>query len=153
MVPGVAHAFDRLEITVVNPYMVNGRPAVTVDVPFSVRVRAVNADNSTDTAADFINAEVYTNDVPASLPGSNYLSGGERQFDNLVFLAAGQPVRLRVRDADDGSVPYAEILIDCYNFVDRFTLSLPPGDKFVDQAINVTITAVDAGGQNPKLKT
>ena len=107
-----AMAFERLEIEVVNPQIVNGRPAVTAQVDFSVRVRAVNADGSTDPTADFINAELYTNDVPANLPSRSYLQNGERQFDGLRFLAAGQPVRLRVRDADDGSVPTAEILIE-----------------------------------------
>ena len=115
-------------------------------VGFSVRVRAANADGSTDTAADFINAEFYTDDVPANLPPRSYLQGGERQFDNLVLLASGSPIRLRVRDADDSSVPFGEILIDCYDYVESFTLVVPPGDKFVDQVVNVTLQARDIGG-------
>ncbi len=146
IVPQTAYAFDYLEITVVNPQIVQGRPAVTVEVAYSVRVRAVNANGTTDTTADFINAELYSPDVPATLPSSAYLQAGERQFDNLVMLADGQPVRLRVRDADDGSVPFGEILIDCYNFVDRFNVVVPGGDKFVDQAINITLQALDQNG-------
>lgn len=146
LLAGSASAFDHLEITVVNPRLAQGLPSATVNVPISVRVRAVNADNSTDLTADFINAELYSPDVPANLPGSNYLQNGERQFDNVAFLAAGQPIRLRVRDADDGSVPNAEVLINCYNPVDRFTLGVPAGNKFVDTAINVSITALDADG-------
>lgn len=118
LVASNALAFDHLEITVVNPRIAQGLPSATVDVPISVRVRAVNANNSTDLTADFINAELYSPDVPASLPASNYLTNGERQFDNLLFHAEGQPIRLRVRDADDGSVPNAEILINCYNPVE-----------------------------------
>ncbi len=146
LVANVAVAFDHLEITVVNPQIVQGRPAVTAQVGFSVRVRAANADGSTDTAADFINAEFYTDDVPANLPPRSYLQGGERQFDNLVLLASGSPIRLRVRDADDSSVPFGEILIDCYDYVESFTLVVPPGDKFVDQVVNVTLQARDIGG-------
>ena len=144
---GSALAFDHLEIEVVSPHIVGGRPAVTAQVEFSVRVRAVNADGSTDPTADFINAELLSPDAPADLPPSDYLHSGERQFDGLRFLAAGQPLRLRVRDSDDGSVPYGEILIDCYNFVDRFTIDVPAGDKWVDTPISVTLTALDADGE------
>ncbi len=145
--PATALAFDHLEITVVNPHIVAGRPAVTVQVAFSARVRAVNADGTTDLTADFINAELYSPDVPANLPPHDYLHNGERQFDGITFLAAGQPVRLRVRDADDASVPHAEVLIDCYNPVDHFLLTVPAGDKFVDQAVNVTLVATDYQSQ------
>ncbi len=141
-----ALAFDHLEITVVNPHMVNGNPAATVDTDFSVHVRAVNADGSTDINADFVNAELSSPDVPASLPAPQYLQNGERQFDNVRFLAAGQPVRLRVTDADDPSVPAAEVIIDCYNFVDHFLVTVPPGDKYVDVPINITLTALDSFG-------
>jgi hypothetical protein len=143
---GTAQAFDHLEITVVNPDIVQGRPAITTQIDFSVRVRAVNPDGTTDVTAGFINAELYSPDVPAILPAPAYLQNGERQFDNLQFLAAGQPVRLRVRDADDPSVPHGEILINCYNFVDRFAITVPAGDKFVGQVVNVTLTALDGGG-------
>ena len=98
-----ALAFDHLEITVVNPHVVAGRPAVTVETDFSVNVRAVNSDGSTDVNADFIHAQLVSPDVAAVLPSARYLSGGEFQFDNVRFLADGQPVRLRVIDADDGS--------------------------------------------------
>ncbi len=80
------------------------------------------------------------------LPASRYLANGEYQFDNVRFLADGQPVRLRVFDADDGSVPPAEVEINCYNYVDHFDFSVPAGDKFVDQAINIDIIARDAAG-------
>lgn len=146
MIPGVAAAFDHLEVTVVNPRIAQGLPSATVDVPISIRVRAVNANGTTDLTADFINAELFSPDVPANLPSSNYLQNGERQFDNVVFLAEGQPIRLRVRDADDGSVPTAQTLINCYNPVDRFTLGVPAGNKFVDTPINVAITALDENG-------
>ena len=141
-----ALAFDYLEITVVNPHLVAGRPAVTVETDFSVNVRAVNADGTTDVNANFIHAQLQSPDVAATLPTYSYLSGGEFQFDNIRFLADGQPVRLRVIDADDGSVPAAEVEINCYNYVHHFDLAIPGGDKFVDQAVNVTITARDAGG-------
>ncbi len=141
-----ALAFDYLEITVVNPHVVAGRPAVTVETDFSVNVRAVNADGSTDVNADFIHAQLISPDVAAVLPSSRYLSGGEFQFDNVRFLADGQPVRLRVIDADDGSVPAADVAINCYNYVHHFDLGIPSGDKFVDQAINVTVTARDLNG-------
>ncbi len=143
---GGAFAFDHLEITVVNPHVVDGRPAVTVETGFSVNVRAVNGDGSTDTAANFIHAQLQSPDVAATLPGSVYLVNGEYQFDNVSFLADGQPVRLRVFDADDGSVPPADIQINCYNYVDHFDLAVPSGDKFVNQAINIVVTARDAGG-------
>jgi len=141
-----ALAFDHLEITVVNPHVVAGRPAVTVETDFSVNVRAVNADGTTDVNANFIHAQLQSPDVAATLPGSSYLSGGEFQFDNIRFLADGQPVRLRVVDADDGSVPAAEVEINCYNYVHHFDLGIPGGDKFVNQAVNVTITARDLNG-------
>lgn len=141
-----ALAFDHLEISVVNPHMVNGRPAVTMQTTFSVHVRAVNGDGSTDTTADFINASLASPDVAANLPGAMYLQNGERQFDNVEFLAAGRPVRLQVSDADDPSVPTAEVLIDCYRPVDHFSVSVPSGTKYVDQAIAATITALDAQG-------
>ncbi|MDY0109759.1 MAG: hypothetical protein RBT60_07460 [Candidatus Krumholzibacteria bacterium] len=143
---GVAAAFDHLEITVVNPHIVQGRPAVTRGLTFSVHVRAVNADGTTDTAADFINAVLSSPDVAADLPGSAYLQNGERQFDGLRFLAAGRPVRLRVADADDPSVPAAEVLIDSYDPVDRFIVAVPSGTKYVDTPITVTLTALDSGG-------
>ena len=141
-----ALAFDHLEITVVNPQVVAGRPAVTVETDFSVNVRAVNADGTTDVNANFIHAQLLSPDVAAVLPGAQYLSGGEFQFDNIRFLADGQPVRLRVVDADDGSVPAADVEINCYNYVHHFDLGIPGGDKFVDQAVNVTITARDIAG-------
>ncbi|RKZ19818.1 hypothetical protein DRQ50_01330, partial [bacterium] len=141
-----ALAFDHLEITVVNPHVVAGRPAVTVETDFSVNVRAVNADGTTDVNANFIHAQLQSPDVAATLPGSSYLSGGEFQFDNIRFVADGQPVRLRVVDADDGSVPAAEVEINCYNYVHHFDLGIPGGDKFVNQAVNVTITARDLNG-------
>lgn len=141
-----ALAFDYLEITVVNPHMVAGRPAVTVETDFSVNVRAVNNDGTTDLNADFIHAQLISPDVAAVLPGASYLSGGEFQFDNVRFLSDGQPVRLRVIDADDGSVPAADVNINCYNYVHHFDLGIPGGDKFVDQAIDVTITARDLNG-------
>ena len=143
---GSAAAFDHLEITVVNPHIVAGRPAVTARTDFSVHVRAVNADGSTDTMADFINASLTSPDVAAILPGNSYLQNGERQFDGVRFLAAGRPVRLRVGDADDPSVPVAEVLIDCYDPVSRFTVSVPAGTKYVDSPISITLTALDAGG-------
>ena len=141
-----ALAFDHLEITVVNPHLVGGHPAVTVETPFSVNVRAVNADGTTDVNAGFIHAQLSSPDVAAVLPGSAYLLNGEHQFDGLRFLADGQPVRLRVRDADDASVPVAEVAINCYNFVHHFDISVPAGPKFVDQPIDLTIIARDAEG-------
>ncbi len=141
-----ALAFDHLELTVVSPHMVGGFPAVTVETDFSVNVRAVNGDGSTDVNANFIHAQLSSPDVAAVLPGSVYLVNGEYQFDSLRFLADGQPVRLRVADADDGSVPAAEVAINCYNYVDHFDLSVPAGDKFVAQAINITLTARDSEG-------
>jgi hypothetical protein len=147
LLASTALAFDHLEITVVNPHLVAGRPAVTVNEPFSVHVRAVNGDGSTDTTADFINATLTSPDVAANLPSSNYLQNGERQFDGVEFLAAGRPVRLRVHDGDDPSVPTAEVLIDCYLPVDRFVIDVPTGTKYVDQAIDVTITALDVFGE------
>ena len=65
-----AMAFDHLEITVVNPHLVAGRPAVTVETDFSVNVRAVNADGTTDVTANFIHAQLQSPDVAAVLPGS-----------------------------------------------------------------------------------
>ncbi len=141
-----AMAFDHLEITVVNPHLVAGRPAVTVETDFSVNVRAVNADGSTDVTANFIHAQLQSPDVAAVLPGSQYLTNGEFQFDNVRFLADGQPVRLRVFDADDGSVPTADVEINCYNYVDHFDFVVPAGDKFVDQAVAIDIIARDAAG-------
>jgi hypothetical protein len=143
---GSATAFDHLEITVVNPHMVAGNPAVTVRTDFSVQVRAVNADGSTDPNADFINATLSSPDVAADLPASSYLQNGERQFDGVRFLGAGRPVRLRVQDADDPSVPPAEVLIDCYLPVNRFAVTVPAGTKYVDTPISVTLTALDSGG-------
>jgi len=144
--PSGALAFDHLEITVVNPFLVAGRPAVTVETDFSVNVRAVNSDGSTDVTANFIHAQLQSPDVAAVIPGSHYLSNGEFQFDNLRFLADGQPVRLQVYDADDGSVPVAEVEINCYNYVDHFDFVVPAGDKFVDQPISINLTARDAAG-------
>jgi len=141
-----ALAFDHLEITVVNPHLVMGRPAVTAETDFSVNVRAVNSDGSTDVTANFIHAQLQSPDVAAVLPGSRYLTNGEFQFDNVRFLADGQPVRLRVFDADDGSVPPADVEINCYNYIHHFDFAVPAGDKFVDQAINIEITARDAAG-------
>ena len=146
LVSSGAFAFDHLEITVVNPHLVAGRPAVTVETDFSVNVRAVNADGTTDVTANFIHAQLQSMDVAAVLPGNEYLVNGEYQFDNVRFLADGQPVRLRVFDADDGSVPAAQVEINCYNYVDHFDFSVPAGDKFVDQAINIDIIARDAAG-------
>ena len=144
--PVAALAFDHLEITVVNPHLVAGRPAVTVETDFSVNVRAVNGDGSTDVTANFIHAQLQSPDVAAVLPGAMYLTNGEYQFDNVRFLADGQPVRLRVFDADDGSVPPAVVEINCYNYVDHFDLTVPTGDKYVDQAISITLTARDVNG-------
>ncbi len=139
-------AFDHLEITVVNPHVVGGHPAVTVETNFSVNVRAVNANGSTDVNANFIHAQLSSPDVAAVLPGSMYLVNGEYQFDSIRFLADGQPVRLRVGDADDGSVPTADVDINCFNYVHHFDLTVPAGDKFVNQPINITLTARDSDG-------
>lgn len=143
---GSARAFDHLEITLVHPVVVNGYPAVTVETEFSVNVRAVNADGTTDPNAGFIHAQLSSPDVAADLPPSSYLMNGENQFDGLRFLADGQPVRLRVHDADDVSVPPAEVLINCYNYVHHFDIEVPSGDKFINQPVDVTITARDAHG-------
>ncbi len=139
-------AFDHLEITVVNPYVVAGNPSVTVETDFSVNVRAVNSDGSTDVNANFIHAQLSSPDVAAVLPSAVYLVNGEYQFDGIRFLAAGQPVRLRVGDADDGSVPTSDVDINCYNFVHHFDLTVPGGDKFVNQPVNITLTARDNEG-------
>ncbi len=144
--PGFASAFDHLELTVVDPIVVDGYPAATTEFGFSVRVRAVNADGSTDTAADFINASLSSPDVAASLPARAYLQSGEHQFDGVAFLAPGQPVRLRVGDYDDASVPVAEILMNCYDPVDHIVIDVPAGDKYVGQPVNITVTAEDALG-------
>jgi hypothetical protein len=141
--PGAALAFDHLEITVINPEIVEARPSVTVYEYFDVLVRAVNGDGSTDTSADFINANLLSPDVPAVLPASGYLSNGERIFSNVAFQDDGQPVRLRVEDLDDGSVPFAEVEINCYDFVDHIDIVVPGGDKYVGQVLNLTITARD----------
>ncbi|MCP4293296.1 MAG: hypothetical protein GY780_15840 [bacterium] len=141
-----AFAFDHLEISVVNPHVVGGYPSVTVETGFSVNVRAVNSDGSTDTNANFIHAQLSSPDVAAVTPGATYLVNGEYQFDNIRFLADGQPVRLRVGDADDGSVPTADVFINCFNFVHHFDLSVPAGDKFVNQAVSITLTARDSDG-------
>ncbi len=90
--PGAALAFDHLEITVINPEIVEGRPSVTVFEYFDVLVRAVNGDGSTDTSADYINANLLSPDIPAILPASGYLSNGERIFTNVAFQDDGQPV-------------------------------------------------------------
>jgi len=140
-----ALAFERLEITVLNPQIVEGRPAATVGVPFSVRVRAVNADGTTDTNADFINAQLSA-DVPASLPAAQYLLNGERQFDDVIIQAEGTPVRLRVRDLNDVSVPQAEIELNAYDAVTSFTVTVPTGEKRVGEAIDVTVQARDSEG-------
>ncbi|NTV04687.1 hypothetical protein HGA89_07265, partial [bacterium] len=143
LAPAAALAFDHLEITVINPEIVDGRPAVTIYEQFSVLVRAVNADGTTDTAADFIRAALSSPDVAANLPASAYLQNGERIFSGIDFLDDGQPVRLRVADQDDGSVPFAQVEINCYNFVHHFEIGVPAGDKYVGQNVALTITARD----------
>ena len=143
LVPAAAQAFDHLEITVIDPEIVEGRPSVTVYETFDVLVRAVNADGSTDTSADFINAHLLSPDVAAALATSGYLSSGERIFNNIAFLDHGQPVRLQVEDLDDGSVPVAEIAMNCYDHVDHFDITVPSGDKYVGDLLSLTITARD----------
>ena len=143
LAPTVAQAFDHLEISVINPEIVDGRPAVTIYEQFSVLVRAVNADGTTDTAADYIRAALSSPDVAANMPGSAYLQNGERIFAGIDFLDDGQPVRLRVADQDDGSVPFAQVEINCYNFVHHFEFSVPAGDKYVGQTVTLTVTARD----------
>lgn len=143
LVPAVALAFDHLEITVINPEIVDGRPSVTIYEQFNVLVRAVNADGTTDTAADFIRAALSSPDVAATLPASAYLQNGERIFTGINFLDDGQPVRLRVADQDDGSVPFAQVDINCYNFVHHFEIGVPAGDKYVGQTVSLTVIARD----------
>lgn len=150
LVPGTALAFDHLEITVINPDIVEGRPSVTIYEQFDVYVRAVNGDGSTDTSADFINASLISPDVPAVLPLSGYLSSGERIFTDVSFLDHGQPVRLQVEDLDDGSVPVATVEMNCYDHVDHFDITVPPGDKYVGQVLNLTITARDISNTEVK---
>ena len=142
-----ASAFDHLEITVVNPHLVDGTPAVTVQTPFSVHVRAVNSDGTTDTTADYVHAQLDSPDVAADLPASAYLQNGELQFDGVELLASGQDVRLRVGDADDASLQPGVVLLDCYPAPDRFVVSVPAGTKHVDVPITATLSAVDAFGQ------
>lgn len=141
--PGAAQALDHLEVTIVSPEIVEGRPAVTVYENFSVLVRAVNGDGSTDTDADYVNAYLESPDVPANLPAAGYLQNGERIFNNVHFLDIGQPVRLRAGDLDDGSVPLAEVAMNCYDYVDHFDITVPPGDKYVGQLLTLTVTARD----------
>ena len=45
------------------------------------------------------------------MPSSAYLQNGERQFDGVQFLAAGRPVRLRVRDADDPEATVGNLVL------------------------------------------
>ncbi|MDO9171348.1 MAG: FlgD immunoglobulin-like domain containing protein [bacterium] len=143
LVPAVAQAFDHLEISVINPEIVDGRPSVTIYEQFSVLVRAVNADGTTDTAADYIRAALSSPDVAANMPESAYLQNGEHIFAGIDFLDDGQPVRLRVADQDDGSVPFAQVELNCYNFVHHFEFGVPAGDKYVGQAVTLTVTARD----------
>lgn len=143
LAPAVAQAFDHLEISVINPEIVDGRPSVTIYEQFSVLVRAVNADGTTDTAADYIRAALSSPDVAANMPESAYLQNGERIFAGIDFLDDGQPVRLRVADQDDGSVPFAQVDINCYNFVHHFEFGVPAGDKYVGQTVTLTVTARD----------
>lgn len=142
--PGFAQAFDHLEITVVSPVIVDGYPSATVGQGFDVLVRAVNGDGSTDVTADYVHAYLDSPDVAATLPPAGYLTNGERIFPGVVFLDAGQPIRLRVGDQDDGSVPFADVLINCWNHVDHFTITVPGGDKYVGTPYGITITARDA---------
>jgi len=141
--PGVAQAFDHLEITVISPEIVEGRPSVTIYESFDVLVRAVNADGSTDTDADYVNAYLESPDIPANLAASGYLQNGERIFSTNRYLDAGQPVRLRAADLDDGSVPFAQVAMNCYDHVDTIDISVPPGDKYVGQLLTITVTARD----------
>lgn len=150
LVPGTALAFDHLEISVISPDIVEGRPSVTVYEYFDVYVRAVNADGTTDTSADFINANLLSPDVIAILPMSGYLSSGERIFSNVSFLDYGQPVRLQVEDIDDGSVPVAEVQMNCYDMVDHIDITVPSGDKYVGQVLSLTITARNAANVSVK---
>ncbi len=142
-IPGIAAAFDHLEVTVVSPVIVDGHPSVTVQESFDVLVRAVNGDGSTDTTADFVHAYLESPDVAANLPAAGYLVNGERVFTGVQFLGDGAPVRLRVGDLDDGSVPFGTELINCYRFVDHFTFDVPAGDKYVGVSYDITVHARD----------
>ena len=146
LVPCLSSAMDHLEITVMTPDFVDGRPAATVQEGIAVLVRAVNADGSTDIGADFIHANLMSPDVPANLPPSAYLVNGERIFNNVIFLDDGNPVRLQVQDLDDVSVPFGEIEINVYKHVNNFLLSVPVGDKNVGAPVAITITARDGDG-------
>jgi len=146
--PGLAAAFDHLEITVMNPVIVDGYPSVSVEESFDVQVRAVNGDGSTDTAADYIHAYLDSPDVAAGLPGAAYLVNGEIVFSGVTFLGSGKPVRLRVADQDDGSVPFADVLINCYDVVDHFVFDIPAADKYVGTSFDLTIHAQDSGNND-----
>ncbi len=143
IVPGAAQAFDHLEVSVISPEIVEGGPSVTVYEYFDVLVRAVNGDGSTDTEADYVNAYLESPDVPATLPAPGYLQNGERIFSNVMFQDVGQPVRIRAADLDDGSVPFVEVEMNCYDYVDHIDIVVPAGDKYVGQILSLTVTARD----------
>ena len=91
--------------SLVAPQDVITKDNVVVTVDAVVYYQATDPVKLKYNVANFINAELFTDDVPANLPARAYLQNGERQFDGVRFLAAGRPVRLRVGDADDPSVP------------------------------------------------
>ena len=134
---GSAQAFDHLEITVVNPHVVAGRPAVTVETEFSVNVRAVNADGTTDVNANFIHAQLQSPDVAAVLPAAP-VPGRRRVPVRQHALpgrgAAGAPARRRRRRRLGARGRGRDRTATTTSTTS--TSTCPAGDKFVDQAVH-----------------
>ncbi|MBN2172300.1 MAG: hypothetical protein JW819_13355, partial [Candidatus Krumholzibacteriota bacterium] len=142
---GAGRAWDYTELTVIDPVMVDGNPAVTVGQGFSVRVRTMNDGGTVDTSVNALLFELYTTHG-ATLPPATYITSGELQMDNVVFNAPGTGIQLEARCVDDVTAPRGYEWINCYPFVDHFNVSVPSGAKYVGQDIAVTITAVSGAG-------
>ena len=140
-----AGAWDYTELTVIDANEVDGNPAVTIGQGFCVLVRTMNGDGSVDTSVNALLFELYTTHS-ATLPPSRYIVNGEIQFDNVVFGAPGTGIQLEARAVDDVTAPKGYEWINCYPFVDHFNVSIPSGDKWVGQSIDVALTAVDEFG-------
>ena len=142
---GAVRAWDYTELTVIDPVMVDGNPAVTVGQGISVRVRTMNDGGTVDTSVNALLFELYTTHG-ATLPPAAYITNGELQMDNVVFNAPGTGIQLEARCVDDVTAPRGYEWINCYPYVDHFNVTIPTGGKWVGQDIAVTITAASAGG-------
>jgi hypothetical protein len=118
--------------------------AQSVGIPFTVRVRAVDAEWVTQTGVTNV-VSLSSTDAEADLPADTALSAGEKSF--TVALNAAGSFRFMVADLSDGTIADATSASVVAQTLAGFEFqSITQKHRYAGQAFSTTITAVGPTG-------